>query len=167
MGHHDKSGHSHTTKIYYPVTCQKRVGAVIATTECVAFHDDESNGEKILELDWQRVTKITANVASSPTSLLRLTTHTQQTVFQFDTRADLVLAKMELKALWKAVHDVSMRNYDDEDFSESKRDAEEDLKLAVTGSRSHSGEPLSQHPIQLLPRKSSSRRTISVGFFQF
>ena len=115
------------TKLFYPVTCKRRVGALIATPESVAFFDDDSNGEKAVELDWQLITKITANIAASAAPLLRLTqTNGHTMTFKLETRGELINAKSELKAFWKAAHEVSMRNFEDEEFSESKRD-EDDL----------------------------------------
>lgn len=124
--HHHPRDHPEA-KLYYPVTCKQRTGALIFAGDAVAFHDDESQGDKAVELDWVEVIKITANVATSPVSLLRLTQVSGNTItFKLESRAVLNQCKSEMKNYWKTAHEESMRNYDDEDFEESKRE-EDDL----------------------------------------
>lgn len=122
-----RQSRSSAAKLYYPVTYKKREGALIASEENLAFYDDEKQGKQVLQLQWSEVTRITTNVASSPSPLLKVTTTIPHT-FKFDTRTKLDEAKADAKNYWKAAHnDESMNNYDDEDFTESKREDGDDL----------------------------------------
>ena len=98
------------------------------TPQSLVFQDDAEVA--IEEVEWYRLEKINANAIGSATAMLRLTrTNGKKHIFKFLAgRQEMEEARSDMKARWKLSQEVSMRDFGDEDFTETDFSMTEDFK---------------------------------------